>query len=105
MPNLVLPAWVRRLRHQIVHYSVPCELRTRSRFFNHFYGDNMNKLVCTLVTAGALVSSAFAQDKTTKQPLRDTQMHGVTAGSATTINNAPATTPNIRARHPRRTSL
>src|SRR5260370_1203678 len=91
---LDFPAWVRRLRNQIVHYSVPCELRTRSRFFNHFYGDNMNKLVCTLVTAGVLVSSAFAQDKTTKQPLRDSQMDGVTAGSAIAIDNAAVTSSN-----------
>ena len=54
----------------------------------------MNKLVCTLVTAGVLVSSAFAQDKTTKQPLRDSQMDGVTAGSAIAIDNAAVTSSN-----------
>src|SRR5258708_40233100 len=90
MPSLVLPVWVRRLRRQIVRYAVPCELLTRSRFVNHIYGDSMNKLVCILVTASALVSgSAFGQGKTkpatdrqSKQPLRDSQMDGVTAGSA-----------------------
>src|SRR5258707_2248454 len=103
MPNLVLPAWVRRLRRQIVRYSVPCELRTRSRFVNHIYGDSMNKLVCTLVTASALVSgSAFGQgktkpatDKQSKQALRDSQMDGVTAGSvggSIAANNSTVTT-------------
>ena len=103
MPNLVLPAWVRRLRRQIVRYSVPCELRTRSRFVNHIYGDSMNKLVCTLVTASVLVSgSAFGQgktkpatDKQSKQPLRDSQMDGVTAGSvggSIAANNSTVTT-------------
>jgi hypothetical protein len=51
----------------------------------------MNKLVCTLVTAGFLVSSAFAQNKTTKQSLPDTQMDGVTAGSAIAVANAAVT--------------
>ncbi|MCU1247725.1 MAG: hypothetical protein JWQ49_754 [Edaphobacter sp.] len=51
----------------------------------------MNKLVCTLVTAGVLVGSAFAQDKTTKQPLRDSQMDGVTAGSAIAVADAAVT--------------
>src|SRR5258707_6908371 len=111
MPNLVLPAWVRRLRRQIVRYAIPCELRTRSRFVNHIYGDSMNKLVCILVTASALVSgSAFGQGKTkpatdrqSKQPLRDSQMDGVTAGSVggslaaknltVTTNDSPGTKP------------
>jgi hypothetical protein len=57
----------------------------RSRFINNDYGDSMNKLVCTFVTAGILVGSAFAQNKTTKQPLRDSQMDSVTAGSAIAI--------------------
>jgi hypothetical protein len=51
----------------------------------------MNKLVCTLVTAGVLVSSAFAQNKTTKQSLPDSQMDGVTAGSAIAVANAAVT--------------
>jgi hypothetical protein len=51
----------------------------------------MNKLVCTLVTAGVLVSSAFAQNKTTKQSLPDSQMDGVTAGSAVAVANAAVT--------------
>ena len=51
----------------------------------------MNKLVCTLVTAGVLISSAFAQSKTTKQSLPDSQMDGVTAGSAIAVANAAVT--------------
>jgi len=51
----------------------------------------MNKLVCTLVTAGVLVGSAFAQGKTTKQPLPDSQMDGVTAGSAIAVDDAAIT--------------
>ncbi|WP_213803461.1 hypothetical protein [Granulicella sp. dw_53] len=57
----------------------------------------MNKVVCTLVTASVLVSgSAFAQDKTkhSAQPLRDTQMDNVTAGSAIAVDNASVTTTN-----------
>jgi hypothetical protein len=63
----------------------------------------MNKLVCTLVTASALVSgSAFGQgktkpatDKQSKQALRDSQMDGVTAGSvggSIAGNNSTVTT-------------
>jgi hypothetical protein len=57
----------------------------------------MNKLVCTLVTASVLVSgSAFAQDQakhaSDKQPLRDSQMDGVTAGSAIAVDAAAVTT-------------
>jgi hypothetical protein len=51
----------------------------------------MNKVVCTLVTAGVLVGSAFAQNKTTKQPLRDSQMDGVMAGTAIAVANAAVT--------------
>src|SRR5258705_6996667 len=116
MPNLVLPAWVRRLRRQIVRYSVPCELRTRSRFVNHIYGDSMNKLVCTLVTASVLVSgSAFGQgktksasDKQSKQPLRDSQMDSVTAGSvggSIAANNSTVTTSETGAIHLSRSAL
>ncbi|HEY4050756.1 MAG TPA: hypothetical protein VGM27_28145 [Acidobacteriaceae bacterium] len=57
----------------------------------------MNKLVRTLVTASVLVSgSAFAQDQakhaSDKQPLRDSQMDSVTAGSAIAIDAASVTT-------------
>jgi hypothetical protein len=77
----------------------PVNLRTRSRFVNHVYGDNMKKFVCTFVTASVLVTgSAFGQDKTklasdkqSKQSLRDSQMDGVTAGSAIAIDNAQIT--------------
>src|ERR1700747_2372280 len=103
MPNLVLPTWVCRLRCQIVRNAVPCELRIRSRFVNHIYGDSMNKLVCTLITASVLVSgSAFGQgktksasDKQSKQPLRDSQMDSVTAGGvggSIAENNSTVTT-------------
>jgi hypothetical protein len=56
----------------------------------------MNKFVCTLITASVLVSgSAFAQGKakpaTDTQPLRDSQMDGVTAGSAIAVANATIT--------------
>jgi hypothetical protein len=51
----------------------------------------MNKLVCTLVIAGVLVGSAVAQNKTPKQPLRDSQMDGITAGSAIAIADATVT--------------
>jgi hypothetical protein len=60
----------------------------RSRFINNDYGDSMNKLVCTFVAVGVLVGPVFAQSKTTKQPLRDSQMDGVTAGSAVAIADA-----------------
>jgi hypothetical protein len=92
MPNLVLPSGKYWQRQSIVRYVVLCELCMRSRFINNNYGDSMNKLVCTFVAAGILVGSAFAQNKTTKQPLRDSQMDGVTAGSSIAIADAAVTT-------------
>jgi hypothetical protein len=96
MPILTAPPVGVRQGRQIVRYAVCCELRIRSCFVNHIYGGNMNKLVCTLVAASVLVNgSAFAQSNAKpaadKQPLRDSQMDGVTAGSAIAIDNASVT--------------
>src|SRR5580692_9003600 len=56
----------------------------------------MNKVICTLVTASVLVSGAAygqSKPKTTKQPLQDSQMDKVTAGDS----GDPASGGNIAA--------